>query len=292
MAQVRVGVPEPASQTHTGPRDQNYYLESITFKVEDRIFKVPRYHFEHSSEVFATTFTLPPGDGVDAEGHSDENPVVLEGISSVDFQRLLKVLYPPDMRSQILSVTKAGWMSKEEWISVLKLSTQWYFLDTRDLVINQLDKLTDMGNVERILLARQYDVPAWLRMAYRNLVLRHEGISLGDAEKIGWETAFRLYQVREMALKSSKKAFSNALPYAVQYIESVFGEEFRQAELASAAYARSSRSATPSTPTCWGEPQATPELASWEEPRATPFWEEPQATPKPADWEELQPDYQ
>jgi len=274
MAQVRVGVPEPASQTHTGPRDQNYYLESITFKVEDRIFKVPRYHFEHSSEVFATTFTLPPGDGVDAEGHSDENPVVLEGISSVDFQRLLKVLYPPDMRSQILSVTKAEWMSKEEWISVLKLSTQWYFLDTRDLAINQLDKLTDMGNVERILLARQYDVPAWLRMAYRNLVQRHEGIPPEDAEKIGWETGFRLYQVREMALKS-KKAFGNSLPYAVQYIEPVFGEEFRQAELASAAYSRSSRSATPSPPT----------LSDWGVAPQSSDWVPESVVPQPSDWD-------
>jgi hypothetical protein len=105
-----VAIPDSASQTDTGPRDQKYYLESITFKVrltpkardyphsalqvEERIFKVPRYHFEHSSEIFATTFTLPAVDEVHTEGQSDENPFILEGISCVDFQRLLKVLYP------------------------------------------------------------------------------------------------------------------------------------------------------------------------------------------------------
>jgi hypothetical protein len=39
-------------------------------------------------------FTLPAGDGVQAEGQNDEQPVVLEGVRSDDFQQLLKVLYP------------------------------------------------------------------------------------------------------------------------------------------------------------------------------------------------------
>lgn len=100
------------SKAHIGLRHQNYYMETITFKVglphiiqghgrfspktqvEDYIFKVPRCHFERKSEIFRTTFTLPTGDGVHAEGQTDENPVVLEGIRSLDFQALLKVLYP------------------------------------------------------------------------------------------------------------------------------------------------------------------------------------------------------
>jgi hypothetical protein len=39
-------------------------------------------------------FTLPAGHGAQTEGRSDENPIVLEGVSSVDFQALLKVLHP------------------------------------------------------------------------------------------------------------------------------------------------------------------------------------------------------
>ncbi|KAJ7250470.1 hypothetical protein B0H12DRAFT_974819, partial [Mycena haematopus] len=171
-------------------RDQKYYLESITLKIEGRIFKVPRYHFEHSSEIFAATFTLPVVDGADTEGGSDENPVILEGISKVDFKALLKVLYPLDI-PQILN------MPKDEWISVLKLSTQWYFLDARDLAIKQLDDRPDIGSGERILLARQYDVTTWLRMGYNDLAKREEGISLEDAVTIGWETTVRLYQTRE-----------------------------------------------------------------------------------------------
>ncbi|KAF7370263.1 hypothetical protein MSAN_00657500 [Mycena sanguinolenta] len=238
-------------QEYTGPRDQKYYLESITFKIEDSIFKVPRYHFEHSSEIFATTFTLPVADNADAEGQSDENPVILEGISSVDFRALLKVLYPLDI-PQILS------MPKDEWISVLKLSTQWYFLDARDLAIKQLNDRPDIGGVERILLARQYDVATWLRKGYNDLAKREEGLSLEDAAKIGWETTVRLYQTREAAIKSypgnqyTHSPFGTAIPrskdttlygesrFRYADVEGTFREDFRQADLASAAYTRRS----------------------------------------------------
>ncbi|KAJ7656468.1 hypothetical protein DFH06DRAFT_1411260 [Mycena polygramma] len=138
----RIGTP---ISEDAGPRDRMYYLESVavTFKgcspVEERIFKVPRYHFEHSSEIFATIFILPVVDAVQGEDQSDENPVILEGISRVDFERLLKVLYPLDI-PQILS------MAKDDWISVLKLSTLWYFLDARDLAIKPLN---DRGDRER-----------------------------------------------------------------------------------------------------------------------------------------------
>ncbi|KAF7356247.1 hypothetical protein MVEN_00956200 [Mycena venus] len=233
-----------ASTSQRDRRDGDHYIETITFKVEDRLFKVPRYHFLHSSEIFATTFTLPPGAGVHTEGKSDKNPVVLEGISMVDFQRLLKILYPPDMKSQILSITDARWMTKEEWVSVLKLSTQWYFLATRDLAIKQLDKLPDMGSVERILLARQYDVPHWLKTGYTQLARRAAGISQEEAAQIGWETAFQLCQVREAAMKAGNTSCLRSLERHAN-VEGTFREEFKQAELASAGYSSETASEPP-----------------------------------------------
>ncbi|KAJ7180997.1 hypothetical protein C8R46DRAFT_885842 [Mycena filopes] len=212
---------------------------SHSTQVEERIVKVPRYHFEHSSEIFSTTFTLPAVDNEQAEGRSDANPFVLEGISSVDFQRLLKVLYPLDI-PQILA------MPKEDWISVLKLSTQWYFLDARDLAIKQLDERTDIGSVELILLARQYDVATWLRRGYTDLARREEGISLEDAAKIGWETTVRLYQTREAAIKSWTQSYPNRHnQYGGRFqhadVEGTFREDFRHAESASAVYTRGYR---------------------------------------------------
>jgi hypothetical protein len=38
-------------------------------------------------------FTVPPGD-IPVEGSSDENPLKLESIQKVDFQRLLRAMFP------------------------------------------------------------------------------------------------------------------------------------------------------------------------------------------------------
>jgi len=62
--------------------------------VEDVLFKVPKNHFSTSS-VFATIFTLPPGEN-DVEGTEDK-PFVLHGIGEADFESLLKFMYPPPL---------------------------------------------------------------------------------------------------------------------------------------------------------------------------------------------------
>lgn len=136
-------------------------------------------------------------------------------------------------------------MPKDDWISVLKLSTLWRFLDARDLAIQQLTS-RGMESVERILLARSYDVATWLRSGYTDLARREEGISLEDAEKIGWETTVRLYQTREAAIKSYSSSYrqnqyGNQSRFQHADVEGAFREEFRVADLASAAYARRNR---------------------------------------------------
>ncbi|KAF7370268.1 hypothetical protein MSAN_00658000 [Mycena sanguinolenta] len=235
--------PDSPEQAHTlGSRDQDYYLKTITFKVEDTIFNVPRYHFERMSEIFATMLTLPAGDGIPTEGQSDENPIVLEGVSGVDFRSLLKVLYPLD----VLQVwNNASRLTKDDWISVLKLSTQWRFLAVRDLAIQRLDNHGDIEIIERILLARQYDIADWLRKGYTALAERTQGITSEEAKRIGWETAFLLCQVRENACQM-RCSYCGRNSYHSRHntnVEGSFGEEFRQAELASAAY-----DAAPSVP--------------------------------------------
>jgi hypothetical protein len=69
-------------------------------------------------------------------------------------------------------------------------------------------------------------------MGITELARCQEGISREDAEKIGWETALQLCHVREMALISYSDW--SYLHYAD--VEGTFGEEFRQAELASSAF--------------------------------------------------------
>ena len=111
-------------------------------QVEDRFFCVPRCEFVQSSEVFADMFFLPSGPGVKTEGQDKEHPIVLEGYKKDEFSCLLKVMYPTYVfiifivlyptytcvcrASYLISGTTLNLrLGKEEWASVLKLSTIW-----------------------------------------------------------------------------------------------------------------------------------------------------------------------
>ncbi|KAJ6589971.1 hypothetical protein DFH09DRAFT_884882, partial [Mycena vulgaris] len=160
--------------------------------------------FERHSEIFATTFTLPPAAGVRPEGSSVDNPFKLEGVSAVDFRRLLKLLYP------LTCLPKTPTLVTEEWISVLKLATLWRFLEIRDLAIKQLaSHAQSLDCLQRILFGKQYDVSAWLRSGYTDLARRVTPISLAEATQIGWELTLRIYQAREAALTSKISTYHN-----------------------------------------------------------------------------------
>ncbi|CAK5267265.1 unnamed protein product [Mycena citricolor] len=219
------------------PRHEKYYLDPIIFKaccVEDQLFKVPRYHFERNSEIFQDTFSLPVPGNDDAEGSSDEHPFVLEGIEKVDFACLLNVLYPLDI-PQILTST-----TTDEWISVLKLSTLWRFLDARDLAIKQLNHRVTA--VRRVVLARDYHVADWLRRGFTELATRGEGLDQEDVEQLGYTDAVRLYQIREDAIKT---ATSHKVRYGYEdsrfqdaNVEDTFVEDFELADMLSRSYAK------------------------------------------------------
>jgi hypothetical protein len=81
-------------------------------QVEDKLFKVPRYQFEHSP-IFKTAFTLPAGT-LAAEGVSDENPIELPGIKKSDFESLLKVLFNLCVTASTASMSKS-----EKWRRLL-----------------------------------------------------------------------------------------------------------------------------------------------------------------------------
>ncbi|KAJ7876093.1 hypothetical protein B0H14DRAFT_2501466 [Mycena olivaceomarginata] len=178
-----------------------YYLETVVFKVENALFKVPRFQFERHSGIFATTFSLPQSvEG--AEGSSDKTPFKLDGIKSLDFRRLLGVLYPMTRRPS----PKTPTLSKDEWISVLKLANLWDFIEVRNLAIEQLTSYAgSLDCIERILFARQFDVSAWLQSGYVELARRKAVVSAEEAGKIGWETALQICQLREAKTLSTSR---------------------------------------------------------------------------------------
>ncbi|KAI6046753.1 hypothetical protein EDC04DRAFT_2887608 [Pisolithus marmoratus] len=172
-------------------RNSNFYMSSVTFLVEDSLFRVPREPFQQESEVFRDMFSLPQGDSLVVEGSSDEKPIRLDGTNKDDFEQLLKVLLyrmygsQPNLPHSI-----------EQWTSVLKLSTLWSFEKLRQASMDALIKC-GIGAVDRIILSQQYHIKSWLLPALNELARRPEPITLEEAKRMGIEIALKLASVRE-----------------------------------------------------------------------------------------------
>ncbi|KIJ63372.1 hypothetical protein HYDPIDRAFT_29621 [Hydnomerulius pinastri MD-312] len=168
-----------------------FYMTTVTFLVEDCLFKVPRGPFETQSPVFKDMFLLPVGDQSEAEGLSDARPIRLEGVNQEDFEHFLKFLFPRSYgQPQELPDGPA------QWTSVLKLATLWDFDGVRKTAINALAVLP-LSPVDKIVLATEYHIQDWLVPAINAMAQRPEPIGLEDVNRLGLDFALKIASVRE-----------------------------------------------------------------------------------------------
>ncbi|KAK0241235.1 hypothetical protein EDD85DRAFT_818140 [Armillaria nabsnona] len=227
---------QTGSDSSCAIRDSRYYWNDVIFQVENRLFKIPSQYFVQHSEVFGDTFSLPQG-SQSPEGLSDENPVVLSQVSAIDFEHLLDIIYPQNIPQDYSA------FGKNQWISVLRLSTMWHLSDIRQLAIKYLQQDAKLDAVERVVLAKAYSVSLWLRTGYLSLVKRAQPLSVEEAEQIGFQSAIQVYQVREDAVvkqagnRGYTKYNGTLTDHDVQVVfDKVFQEEFRLADAASRRY--------------------------------------------------------
>jgi hypothetical protein len=176
------------------PRDIRFYLDNVTFLVEGTLFKVPRLYFEKNSIVFSDMFAVPRAD--DREGSTDENPINLESIEKVDFEKLLNAMFPDLARYTLEPII----MGRPEWVSVLKLSTLWRFGELREEALDELAQI-QIDPIDKVILARDYSVEKWLVEGYTELVQRDAGLSAEERRMLGYEVAFQLYERREESFR-------------------------------------------------------------------------------------------
>ncbi|KAI6046289.1 hypothetical protein EDC04DRAFT_3086367 [Pisolithus marmoratus] len=181
-------------------KDDEYYITLVTFQVEDRLFRVPRHTLEVQSPVFNDMFTFPPPPGVDVEGSSDEHPIVLPDLVTVeDFKRLLRVLLPTSYYGTRLSKG-----DHDGWISVLKLSRMWQMEELHRAALNRLKySAVRKSAVEKLALALEYEIQHWIVPAVNELARRPQPISVEDTQILGLETASKVAAVRERLISES-----------------------------------------------------------------------------------------
>ncbi|KAI0720044.1 hypothetical protein C8T65DRAFT_24056 [Cerioporus squamosus] len=182
--------PVPATDAYR-VRHAHLYFEdepgALVFQVERTLFKVHTFFLKRHSLVFATMFTLRPGSGP-AEGASDDHPIVLPDVRAVDFERLMSLFYARDIVTGDLTTL-------EDWISVLALATKYDFEAHRTLAIERLSRLG--SPTDRIVLARDYDIPRWLEEAYYLLCIREEALTLEEGDRLGMQDVIALAELRQ-----------------------------------------------------------------------------------------------
>ncbi|KAF7309190.1 hypothetical protein MKEN_01121600 [Mycena kentingensis (nom. inval.)] len=200
--------PAPAPVRHS-----RFYVSNVnvTLQVQNTLFQIPKSCLQQNSEIFAHMFEIPQpeaGDGSTIQGQSDENPILLEGVSAADFKSLIKVLFPTcvlnllrlilDHEPDTVAETRAR--TPGEWVAILKLATMWRFLGIRQTAIRVLDERS-MPSIKQVVLGKAYDVPAWLQTGYKRLLRRCANLTKEEARQIGWEAAFVISQARELHLQ-------------------------------------------------------------------------------------------
>lgn len=91
-------------------------------------------------------------------------------------------------------------LPKDEWLSVLKLTTSWKFNSFRKMAIESLTP--QLGIVEKIELGHEFYVLSWVVSGYREFIARPAHPTTEEGRKLGFEKVMTLWGIRD-----SHKAF-------------------------------------------------------------------------------------
>ncbi|KAJ2924535.1 hypothetical protein H1R20_g12570, partial [Candolleomyces eurysporus] len=210
MAEIIPNVtPGPALENHS-----MYSWDIVSFVVEDCIFSVPRQHFVTGSEVFAKKYGLldsveddtraatpdlhrDPTPSKNTTFNNDKKLIHLDGVTKPEFETLLKLLFP------VFTGSTDPTLSQAEWVTILKLSSLWHFINYRKVAIATLRKQIQ-APLEFVEYAREFGVSEWLVLGYKELVVRSETLNERIGTKLGHIVAFKLSIMRETRLKESQ----------------------------------------------------------------------------------------
>jgi hypothetical protein len=88
----------------------------------------------------------------------------------------------------------------EDWMSILKLASLWDIPLIRDAAISALST-TQVEPFEKLILAHQYGVTAWMLPSLNELVQRKQPLTIQEAVKLSsvtsWEYVLKIGYVRE-----------------------------------------------------------------------------------------------
>ncbi|EUC54193.1 BTB/POZ domain protein [Rhizoctonia solani AG-3 Rhs1AP] len=158
-------------------------------EIEDTLFNVHKYQLV-KSEVFSDMFKMPKAEGSGPEeGASPEHPIVLKGVAASDFAALLTVLYASQFSAD-QPTPKAALI-----VPAFRLANMLNFSDLRAYLLPLAEER--LGDVDKIIFAREFDIKEWLAPAHVRLCQREELLSSEEARNLGAESVLIISRMRE-----------------------------------------------------------------------------------------------
>ncbi|CAE6470671.1 unnamed protein product [Rhizoctonia solani] len=159
----------------------------IHIEIDNVQFKVHKSKLV-KSETFADMFVVADSSNPDdeaIEGTSVDHPIKLEGVSASDFECLLTFLYEGQQTSNNLSLV----------LPAFRLAHMWNFSELRASLLPTLG--SSLGDVDKIIYAREFGIKDWVTPAYIKLYRRDEPLTTEEAEKLGFKSAMLIFRLRE-----------------------------------------------------------------------------------------------
>ncbi|KAJ8076672.1 hypothetical protein AAF712_000306 [Marasmius tenuissimus] len=175
-------------------RHSNYYIETLVFQVEDTVFRIPTRYLCEKSEILRAASEIS---ATSSEGSSDTNPIKLplpDDGNAGDFASFARVIY-----ALTVDLPLPTDLSKDQWISVLKLSTCWMLDEVRQHAITNISRISPASSFkDKVLLGRRYKVKDWVLEGFTGISSPSNPLlPLNELESLGEGTAIRLLYARQ-----------------------------------------------------------------------------------------------
>ncbi|KAG9081949.1 hypothetical protein FS749_007269 [Ceratobasidium sp. UAMH 11750] len=163
----------------------------IALQIENTLFNVHKDQLMRST-VFSDMFAIAEesgGEQTTREGSSLDNPILIQGVLARDFECLMTILYvshlsvhQPDPETSLI-------------IPAFRLANMWNFAELCAYLKPLAERV--LGDVDKILFAREFGVTEWLAPAHTRLCLRKDKITAQEAEKLGVRSLLFISRFRE-----------------------------------------------------------------------------------------------
>ena len=90
---------------------------------------------------------------------------------------------------------------------MLKLSSMWQFHKIRATAIKNMETIT-MDLVDKIVIARRFDIPTWLVPTLNALIQRESPVGLSEGNRLGMEWVLKVAEVRERGATQNRACTS------------------------------------------------------------------------------------